>query len=238
MNLRAYIVDDHPHAIEFLSKLIETTDGVELVGWDTNPVIALNKILSGVVIADIIFLDIEMPEMSGKTFAQYVSGKVEVVFITSYTTHALDAFDIGVIDYLTKPVKLEKFIRTLDRVRQRIAKRSKSGDVVADTIYFKVNEGKLVPVLLDDIVWIEAVGKYTRIYINGQSSALLTSNQLNQIDAFLPAALFVRIHKSYMINIRYIGLVSYNEITLKTSVVLKIGPSYMDDFLKRLNRLR
>lgn len=234
--MRCYIVDDQQHGIVNLSRKILKTPGLELVGSETDPVIAVNKILSGVVQTDVVFADVDMPDLNGLDLARSIQGKAFIIFVTGHPDFALDAIDIGAVDYLLKPVSTVHFLRAIERVRERAANRFKTGIKSVDHIYIK-NNSRLTRIFLNDLMWIQGNNKYVNLYFNDIKPLILVSSTLTHLESILPLDTFVRIHKSHIINLNYVLSITNATVTLKNKTRLDIGPAYQDGFYKRLRIL-
>ncbi|MCH5684313.1 LytTR family DNA-binding domain-containing protein [Niabella sp. W65] len=229
MTLTCLIVDDQPSSIASLSRLLEKTPGVELVGTETNALTALSLVRSGAIKVDILFLDINMPDIDGVEFAHLISGLAFVVFITAYLDRAIDAFDVGAVDYLLKPVKPAALQRAVQRAADRIGK---TVETVADldAVLIRGNEGKLHSVKPEHIILISAREKYCNLYLQNEAKPRFVNLSIGDIEAILPGSLLMRIHKSYIIGFRHIATVIGNVVTLNNGKEVRIGPTYMEAF--------
>lgn len=233
MNLTCFVVDDQPASIASFSRLIEKTEDLELIGTETDALVALNLIRSGAVKVDILFLDINMPDIDGVEFAHLVAGLAFVIFITAYKNHAVDAFDVGAIDYLLKPVKPAALQRAVQRAADRIGKQAAPA-IDLDAILIRGDEKMVYSIKPEDIVLIIAIEKYCHLYLRGETKPRFVSLSLSDIEAFLPGSLLMRVHKSYIIGFRHIATLMGNEITLTNGEVVRVGPTYIEAFNNKI----
>lgn len=235
MNLRCYVVDDEFHAVEMLIEYIEKTDGLELQGFSTNPLTALNEV-TGANPPDITFLDVEMPELSGMDFAGLVTLHTTIVFTTSFQEFALEAFDKEAFDFLLKPISYVRFRKCIQRI-QRIGINAKAQQQQERDFFFVKSEikGKMIKVNMADILFVEGAQNYIKIHlIWGEIMPYLTINEIGQ---YLPEEEFSRIHQSFIINNKRIKSVEQTRVTLENDLSLNLGRYYKDAFLEKMNEL-
>jgi len=230
MNLTCYIVDDEEHGITVLKRLIESTPGLELVGSDTNPLNALKNIaVSGW--PNIIFLDIEMPELSGLQVADLTHPSTKVIFSTAYSQFAVEAFERKAFDYLMKPVTQERFLRSITQLRNDLSE--KNGQVERpDHFYIKTDtKGKLLKIRIADITYIEGLANYVQIWMaNEKHLAYLT---MGEVETFLPTADFSRVHKSFIVSHLAIHSLEQGLVRLNDGTLVPIGRVYKESFLNK-----
>lgn len=235
MSLRCYIVDNEDYAIEYLSKHIRKTPGLELVGSDTNPLESLKKITTGEVKADISFLDIEMPQLSGLELAALIQAQTHIVFTTAHREFALQAFDTGAVDYLVKPIRYERFLKTVNTVRKIIAGDPSNKDTVKDFIFIQSeNKGKLIRIKINDILMVEGALNYVRIKMVGEQT-YLTHVTLSEMEGTLPDRLFMRVHRGFLINMDKVAFLEDGIIHLNDGTTVTLGDNYKKPFLARVN---
>ncbi|NHA02814.1 response regulator [Mucilaginibacter sp. HC2] len=226
-----YIVDDEQHGIEILTDFVNQTPGLKLVGADTNPLEALNKISNNEIKADITFLDIDMPKISGLNLSKLIKDKTEVVFVTGFKDYAHQAFDFNAIDFLLKPVTYERFLQTLDKI---YAKTNISSIVENKFLFIQVNnKKKYIKINTDEITYIEGLSNYVRIhFVSGKVHTIYTS--LKVILEKLPQNLFVRSHKSFIINLKFVEVIGGDEVIIQGNHVVPIGASFRNDLMHNL----
>lgn len=228
-----YVIDDESHAISNLQDYIEKTPGLELMGASQNPLEALALFQEGNQYPDITFLDVDMPQISGIELSPMLRGKTLVVFTTAFPNFAIDAFDVEASDFLLKPFSYERFLKCIHKltpVLQRKTTSSPEAAVAEDHFYIQTEgKGKVSKLFFRDLVYIESQKNYLSI-ITSQKK-LLTYLTLSEIEEKLPSQTFLRIHKSYIINVEKISHVEGNEIFLNDiRESFPIGASYRDTF--------
>jgi DNA-binding LytR/AlgR family response regulator len=235
MNLKCYVIDDEYHSVEMLIEYIEKTEGLELQGFSTNPLTALNEV-TGTNPPDITFLDVEMPELSGMEFAGMANLYTKIIFTTSFQEFALEAFEKEAFDFLLKPISYARFRRSVQRI-QRTVMEVKSVQIEKRDFFFVKTEtkGKMVKVTINDILYVEGAQNYIKIHlVSGEVMPYLT---INEIEQYLPLEQFTRIHQSFIINTARISAVEQTRVTLEDGSVLNLGRFYKDAFLEKMNEL-
>jgi DNA-binding LytR/AlgR family response regulator len=217
--------------IEYINK----TEGLELQGFSTNPLMALNEV-TGSNPPDITFLDVEMPELSGMEFAGMVNLYTRVIFTTSFQEFALEAFEKEAFDFLLKPIGYARFRRSIQRVqREHIAK--KRAKKAKRKFFFVKTEtkGRMIRVNINDILFIEGAQNYIRIHLT--TGKLMPYLTIQEIEQFLSLQQFSRIHQSYIINNDRIKAVEQTLVVMEDGTILNIGRYYKEPFLEKMNEL-
>jgi len=231
MILNCVIIDDEPMARKLLQEYIEETDFLRLVGSAENPLKATNLINEQG--ADLIFLDINMPKMTGMEFLRSVKNLPMVILTTAYSEYALEGFEMAVIDYLVKPFSLERFLKAshkaleLKLLKQKNTSAGKPGE---DHFFVKCN-GKIERVILNDLHYVEAMSNYVILHTAG--GKLVTYLTIKGILEKLPADKFIQVHKSFIINAGKINSIEGSIIQLDNSRIT-IGQSFYDDVMSRI----
>jgi two-component system, LytTR family, response regulator len=232
--IRCLIVDDEQHAIDILVHYINQTDYLELVSSTTNPIAALQTVVTQKI--DLVFLDIQMPELSGIDFVKAINGKAKVILTTAYSEFAIEGFDLDVLDYLLKPIRLPRFLSAVQKAVKIIADDEAETEPKneADYIFVKTeSKGKLLKINLEDIDYIEGMKNYVAIYRAGQKTLVYTN--LKDLVNHLPARQFIRIHKSFIIPVNRITGIEGNRILLKNvSAEILIGESFKTDLMEMI----
>lgn len=227
MILKCYVIDDEQHAIEVISRHIRNTPGLDLVGAELNPLNAIRTIGDGELSPDITFVDIDMPQMTGIDFAELVGNRTLVIFTTAFPNYAVSAFDKNALDYMLKPITYERFLKAVDKARQKISeKKARSvSDEKSNYFFIKIDvKGKLVKISEDDIVYIEAKQNY--IQINLENNHYLTYLSLAEIEEKLPQDKFVRCHKSFIASLQKVKVVEGGVITFIDGRQILLGSTY------------
>ncbi|NHA03300.1 response regulator transcription factor [Mucilaginibacter sp. HC2] len=235
MSLKCYVIDDEYHSVEILIDYIAKTEGLELKGFSTNPLTALNEV-TGIDPPDITFLDVEMPELSGMEFAGMANLYTKIIFTTSFHEFALEAFEKEAFDFLLKPISYARFRRSVQRI-QRMALTAKPAPEEKRNFFFVKTEtkGKMVKVTINDILYVEGAQNYIKIHLlSGDVMPYLT---ISEIEQYLPAEQFSRIHQSFVINTDRIKAVEQTRVTLEDGSALNLGRFYKEAFLEKMNEL-
>ncbi|MEO6722819.1 MAG: LytTR family DNA-binding domain-containing protein [Ferruginibacter sp.] len=224
--IKCLIVDDEQHAIDILVHYIGQTSYLELVSSTTKPVEALQIVATQNI--DLVFLDIQMPDLSGIDFIKAINGKARVILTTAYSEFAIEGFDMDVVDYLLKPIRFPRFLNAVQKAVNIIAEKpaemeKKNED---DYIFVKTeSKGKLIKINLADIEYIEGMKNYVAIYRGGQKTLVYTN--LKDLVNHLPSNDFIRIHKSFIIPIVRVTGIEGNRILLKNvTAEILIGENY------------
>lgn len=230
-----YIVDDESHAIRVLMKYIEMTPGLTLTGSETDPLKAWTAIDNKMVNPDIVFLDIDMPHLTGMELADMIK-PTQIIFTTAHSNYAINAFDNDATDYLLKPVSYERFLKAVSKARGKfLLKNQVSLTENEDEDFFIKSEtkGKMIKLKYDEIYFIEAKANYLKFYLNERSHlAYLT---MKEIEEKLSSTKFIRIHKSYIVNIKKIIALQGNEVILENNKHVEIGRTYKNNILAEIN---
>jgi two-component system LytT family response regulator len=198
MKLSCYIVDDELHAIEVLAGHIEAISDLQLLGYNTNSIAALREVNEKH--PDVVFLDIDMPNLDGIEFKKLIPQDIRVIFTTGSTDYALDAFEISAFDYLLKPISYSRFQRAINKLNQFVSiNNQQTIKPKEDFFYIKCeNKGKMVKVNFEDIMYVESNSNY--VIVSTTETKYNTYLTLKEIKARLPDDSFFRIHKSFVIN--------------------------------------
>lgn len=227
------IVDDEQHAVDLLSQHVNQTSFLTLMHATTNPVEAVNILQRQPV--DLVFIDMQMPELSGLDVIKAAGGKSSFIICTAFPEFALEGYEHDVIDYLLKPVTYARFIKGVSKAMNILSKDEKeSPQATADFIFIKTeSKGKLLRISYDDIDYIEGSKNYVAFH-SGKEKKLALLN-MKFLEETLPPARFVRVHNSYIVPLRNITLIEGNELALKNSGVrIPIGITYKDRLLEIL----
>lgn len=234
MTTTFYIVDDDKLAIDLLSRFIGITPGMELLGATTEPVHAVNMITRHLVKPDIVFLDVEMPGLRGDEVAPLILPFSEVVYTTAHEQYAVQAFNMNMADYLHKPFEYPRFLQAVNKAKSNIAlkggKPLPASEEGAGSIFLK-SEGKLVKIPSRQVIMVESERHKIKVYL--ATGTYITYITIAEMVEALPADEFMRIHKSYIVNLAKIESVAGNTVNLQGGLMASIGPTYRDTFLRR-----
>jgi len=226
--LRCLAIDDEPLALELLEDNISQVPYLKLEGKCSNAFEALKFLQEQTV--DLIFLDIQMPGLTGLQFIQSLTQRPMIILITAYEKFALEGFNLDVIDYLVKPVPLDRFIKACNKAWElynlRLKKTENSSSVEPEFFFVNV-EYSLLKVEFADIQWIEGLKDYIRIHLKNSSKPVITRMSMKAIEEELPSSRFIRVHKSFIVSVSAITSVRKNSIFIGVEEI-PIGDNYKD----------
>lgn len=239
--MRCIIIDDEPLAIDVLTGYCDKIDFIELVGTFTNPLDAIPILKERKV--DLIFCDIELPQISGVDFIGSLENRPLFIFTTAYSQYAVEGFELNAVDYLVKPIPYHRFIKSVSRAKELMAKKeipamsnvfSSHGEPTENQKFIFVRaEYESVKIDLDDIQYIQGLKDYLKIYVVKTNKAILTLMSFKEMQDNLPSNQFHRVHKSYVVNVNFIKTIQRNRIVIN-DIRIPIGESYKSDFLSIL----
>ncbi len=230
--LQCIIADDEPIARQILENYIDSMPHLEIVAACKNAFEVLEVLKERSV--DILFLDINMPKLSGLSLLKTMQQKPNVIITTAYPEYALEGFELAVTDYLLKPFSLERFLQAVNKIS--IPETASVQTTISiekeeePNFIFVKSDKKIIKLFFDDINYIEAYGNYIKIYTD---SMLLTQQTLSDFLAKLPD-FFTRIHKSFVINFNKLKIIDGNQIILQNDAKLPIGKSYRKSILDKI----
>ncbi len=229
MKLNCVIIEDEPLARNLLSDYVNKVPSLNLLHAFGNPLEALDFLRTQHI--DILFLDVQMPQLTGISLLKVLQNKPMVILTTAYSEYALEGYELDVADYLLKPVTFERFLKAIDKVTQRLSGESKTTQTTEPPAlpdYVFVKDGtKSVKVMLDDILYVEGLKDYVTIHTPQQK--IVTLQRMKTLEEQLPTNKFIRIHNSYIVAVRAIDVVHKNEVQIGTAS-LPIGDTYRKAF--------
>ena len=245
MKISCIAIDDEPLALDLLCKFIQQTTFLELEGKFSNAIEALGYINQYEV--NLIFMDIQMPDLSGMELARILDGKknsvqTRVIFCTAYHQFALEGYKVEALDYLLKPYSYEDFLAAATKAYQyfgRIGTLNQLSPTInqvptTDYIFLKV-EYQLVKVVLKDITYIEAYKDYVKVHLKSKNHPLLSLTSMKNMEELLPKDQFMRVHRSFIISLDHIDSISKNVILIGDQQIA-VGDLYKDQFSEFVSR--
>lgn len=232
--LRCIAVDDEPLALELLEDNIAQIPFLELVASCQNAFEAMDLLHEQS--ADLLFLDIQMPGITGVQFLKSLQGQSAspmVIFITAYEQYALEGFELDVIDYLLKPVAFERFLKSANKAYELFKLRQQIPLETTNNHFFVNANYALVKIRFDEIMYIEGLKDYVKIYLTSARHPVITRMTLKGIEQKLPSQSFMRIHKSYIISLDKIQSVRNLKIHIGEAII-PVGEQYVEDFMKAI----
>jgi len=231
--IKCLVIDDEPLALQQLAAYVAKTPFLTLVAECQSAMEAREVIEKQRV--DAIFVDINMPDTNGMDFVRSLSAPPIVVFTTAYSDYAVEGYRVDAVDYLLKPFGFDDFTRAALRVKKRyeLENQVQMASLADDDSIFLKTEHRIVRVSIADIRYVESMSEYLKLYIEGQRPVMMLFS-MKRMEERLPP-FFVRIHRSYIVNMKKIVEVSKNRVMMDTETYLPIGDNYKDSLLKYLN---
>jgi DNA-binding LytR/AlgR family response regulator len=231
MKIKCVIIDDENLAIQVIEDYLKNFDHVEVVGTFNNPLKAYRILEQEKV--DVIFLDINMPQMTGFTFIENLNQKPLIVITTAYREYAVKSFELNILDYLVKPIPFNRFLKTMNKIYQQVYINTTSGDASLKQephIFLKVNK-KLIKVNLNDILYVESLKDYIKVITN--LGDYVVHKSLTAISEELPQSNFIRVHRSFTISINKIVAIEGNTVEIANKKI-PIGRNYLKHTKERI----
>ena len=227
--IRCLAIDDEPLALQQIAAYIGKVPFLELAAQCQSALEAQQFLQQDTV--DAIFCDINMPDLNGMDFIKTLTAPPLVVFTTAYAEYAVEGFKVNAVDYLLKPFGLQDFQRAANRLAERLELRSER--IEDDTIFLKT-EYRIVKVSISDIRYVEAMSEYLKVYLESEPKPIITLLSMKKMEERLPSY-FMRIHRSYIINLTKIQEVNKNRVIMDSDTYLPIGDMYKDSFQQYLD---
>ena len=233
--IRCLVVDDEPLALDILEDNIKKVPFLTLVKTTISAIEGLSLVQSGAI--DLVFLDVQMPELTGIQFLKIINGKCDVILTTAYSQYALDGYDLDVVDYLLKPIAFDRFYKAAQKVLQTKGNNHSSIPELQSTqqnnhdFIFVKTEHKIQKIYLDNILYIEGLKDYISIYTG--TGRIITLQNMKKMEESLPPKSFIRVHKSYIISLGKIESIERSRIQIGDKII-PIGDTYRDYFFKQI----
>jgi DNA-binding LytR/AlgR family response regulator len=227
--MRCLVVDDDAISAKVLERYIGQCTGLQLVGTCDSAVEAVNVLGGGDI--DLLFLDVEMPEMTGIELARSLADGPPIVLVTAKKEYALEAFEADVVDYLLKPVEYARFLKAVNRARTRVV--DADTDPGDDFVFVRV-DGRLVRIELADLHWVEAQGDY--VMLHTPQKRYMIHATMKSMERKLPAGTFIRVHRSHIVRVDKIADIDESTLVIGREVI-PIGASYRSSLMRRLRTI-
>jgi DNA-binding LytR/AlgR family response regulator len=224
--IKCIIVDDEPLAISLLESYVQKVPFLELVFSTENPIEALDYIQKNE--SDLVFLDIQMPELTGINFMKILGDKQKYILTTAYAEYALEGYEHNIVDYLLKPISFDRFYKSALKAQERFATNENKEDVH----FFVKSSGQQYRINFDDVLYVESIKDYVNIKTPKQEYIVLDT--LKSMEQQLPESSFVRIHKSFIINLNQIKSLGAKKVTLVSEQEIPIGEIYRMNLLTKI----
>jgi len=193
---------------------------------------------------DLIFVDINMPDLNGLDFVRSLVSSPLVVFTTAYSEYAVEGFKLDAVDYLLKPFSFQDFLKSVDKARKQLEYRSGGGAadndsnvINPDGTLFVKSDYKIIRINVNQIKYIECMSEYVRIYLEGEDKPVMTLLSMRKLEERLPASMFMRVHRSYIVNLHKIQEISRLRIIFEGNVYIPVGDNYKEKFNDYISKM-
>jgi len=239
MNLSCAIIDDEPLAVSLLESYVLKTPFLTLKGKYHSTVLAMPELNANPV--DLLLLDIQIPELNGMEFSRMVSENTRIIFTTAFAEYALDSYKVNALDYLLKPISYADFLQSAKKALQwgemfhhRQTAKSASGKSEPESIFIKT-ERRLVQIGLNEILYVEGLKDYVKIFIESQTQPVLSLMSMKAMEELLPSDKFVRVHRSFIVQPQKIKVIERSRIIFGKEYI-PISDSYKEKLYEFLSR--
>lgn len=230
MAVTCYIIDDEPLAIKLLEGYVKKTPFLELLGSSSNPVKALEDVIRDA--PELIFLDIQMPELNGLEFSRMVGGRSKIIFTTAFDKYAVESYRLNALDYLLKPIPYSDFLNAAEKA---LKDKEKTAEAMPVESIFVKSDYKLKKVEIKDILYIEGLKDYVKIHLEGIAEPVTSLMSLKYMEEMLPSDKFMRVHRSFIVNIGKVKIIERNRIVFGKEYI-PISDSIKNDFIQALSK--
>jgi two-component system response regulator LytT len=228
-------IDDEPLALQLVTGYIEKTPGLKLIGLFDNPIDATEFLTDQKV--DLIFIDIQMPDLSGIEFTRLMEKGPKVIFTTAYEKYALEGYKLEIVDYLLKPFSYEEFLTAVRKVQKLINLEQKAiikVDANNEFLFLK-SDYKIKRINFNDILYIEGLKDYVKVYTRNQAKPILSLTSLKSLEAKLPSNKFMRVHRSFIVNLEKIDTIERSRIVFGKEYI-PVSDQYKSKFQEYLDK--
>ncbi|HVN57595.1 MAG TPA: LytTR family DNA-binding domain-containing protein [Bacteroidales bacterium] len=228
-------IDDEPLALKLITGYIGKTPVLKLLGSFESPLEAVQFISDNPV--DLVFTDIHMPDLSGIEFTRAMEKGPRVIFTTAYEKYALEGYKLDIVDYLLKPFSYEEFLKSVQKANKliRLEKNSMTGIEANEEFLFLKSDYKIKRINFDDILYIEGLKDYVKVFVLNVSNPILSLSSLKLLETKLPPGKFMRVHRSFIVNLRKIDTIERSRIVFGKTYI-PVGDQYRDKFQEFLDR--
>ena len=238
--LTCYVVDDEPLAVRLLESFVKKTPELELIASFTDSVEAISAIRSHP--ADLLFLDIQMPDMNGMELAHMLPAETRVIFTTAFKEYAFESYEVNALDFLLKPIRYNKFMAAVEKAREWFGRSEQPDTVIetpapsapSNTIFLQV-DGEYRQVAFDKILYVAGMKDYVMFYLDGERRPWVTHLTMKAVEEMLPQQQFMRIHRSYIVALDKIRSVDRNDCVYIGDEIIHITEAYLAPFTHFLN---
>jgi len=233
--INAIAIDDEPLALQLVTGYIEKTPGLKLIGKFDNPLDASEFLAETSV--DLIFVDIQMPDLSGIEFTRLMEKGPKVIFTTAYEKYALEGYKLDIVDYLLKPFSYEEFLTAVNKARKLLHLEQKAPEKVdvSNEFLFLKSDYKIKRINFNEILYIEGLKDYVKVFTQHSPKAILSLTSLKLLESKLPANKFMRVHRSFIVNLEKIDTIERSRIVFGKEYI-PVSDQYKDKFQEFLDK--
>lgn len=234
MPLTCIIVDDEPLAVKLMESFVAKTPDLKLLGSFTDSVEAINAIKEQK--PNLLFLDIQMPDLNGMELAHMITAETKVIFTTAFKEYAFESYEVSALDFLLKPIRYNKFIAAVEKAKERFnATLPSSNPTPHSTLHTPQNlfvrvDGELRNITIENIVYVNGMKDYVMFYLDGETKPLITHLTMKAVEEMLPPDKFLRVHRSYIIAVDKIRKVDRNDCIYIGNEIIHVPDGYQDAF--------
>jgi len=235
MKLKCILVDDEPLALNLLESYAAQTPHLEVAGKFTHPVKALEFLKANPV--DLLIVDIQMPDLNGLELVTQLTVKPLLIFTTAFSQYAVEGFKADAVDYLLKPIDFPDFQKAINKATELLELRSiKNTNIeINKEFLFIKSEYKIIRINFSEIVYIQGMSEYVKIHLTGRKP-VMSLLSLKALESQLPQSMFMRVHKSFIVNLQKINMIERNEIVYDDGTIIPVSQQYKDAFQTFLDK--
>ena len=235
MKLKTIAIDDEPLALRLVSDYVRKTPFLDLAGSFENPLEAVDFLSKQT--ADLIFVDIQMPDLTGIEFTRSLDNPPKIIFTTAYSKYAIEGYKLNAIDYLLKPFSYEEFLKAANKAHKQIELESNVSPTIEanNQFLFLKSEYKLRRINFNEILYIEGLKDYIKVYTTDEDKPVLSLNSIKSIEQKLPENKFMRVHRSFIVNLDKIEVIERSRIIFG-KVYIPVSDQYKDKFQEYLDK--
>ena len=239
MPLTCIIVDDEPLAVKLMESFVAKTPDLELLGSFTDSVEAINAVKEQK--PNLLFLDIQMPDLNGMELAHMIPTETRVIFTTAFKEYAFESYEVSALDFLLKPIRYNKFMVAVEKAKEWFTPHSSSSEAakpsatlnMPQSLFVRV-DGELRNITIDDIIYVNGMKDYVMFYMDGEAKPLITHLTMKAVEEMLPPEKFLRVHRSYIIAVDKIKKVDRNDCIYIGNEIIHVPDGYQESFQKFL----
>ena len=221
------IVDDEPLAVKLLESFVTKTPDLRLLGSFTDSVEAINAIKEQK--PDLLFLDIQMPDLNGMELAHMIPANTRVIFTTAFKEYAFESYEVSALDFLLKPIRYNKFLSAVEKAKQWYEREPADEDNKTKSLFIRV-DGELRNITIDSITYVSGMKDYVMFYLDGETKPLITHLTMKAVEAMLPTDKFLRVHRSYIIAVDKIKKIDRNDCIYIGEEIIHVPEGYQQAF--------